>query len=874
LALTPGTRLGVYDIIAPIGEGGMGQVYRATDRTLGRQVAIKILPDAFAEDPESLLRFEREAKTLAALNHPHIAAIYGFEKSAGVHALVMELVEGEDLSQRIAGRGIPIDEALPIAKQIAEALEAAHDQGIIHRDLKPANVKITSDGSAKVLDFGLAKVHIGAGGRRDSSNGPTLMATRSGLILGTAAYMAPEQARGEAADQASDMWAFGCVLFEMLTGRRAFEGATMSEILANVLKTQPDWDRLPAETPDGVRRLLRRSLQKDQRLRFRDMRDARLEIDEVHGAPATNAGTGARSRRGERIAWASALTLVTLIAGGFGARALRPAAIPAEVRLEINAPPSRDASLAVSPDGLKIVYIAPFEGRSQLWLRSLDSPLARPLKGTEGASGQFWSPDSRSVGFVAGTRLKRMDIDGGSVQTLTSAVPLPLGASWNRDGTIVFSNNPSGPLFRISAQGGEPTEATRVDSPRQRGHEFPRFLPDGRHFLFFATGSPEARGVYVGQLDGNDTKRLFDAETPAAYATTGQLVYVRERKLLAQGFDLNQMELRGDAFALAENVTAETSVSVSAAGPIAYRTPPADSGQRQLVWVDRSGRETDKVVYTNGAGLGGSLSHDGRRVAVYQFADANMDIWSYDIRRRSWDRITFDPGDDIYPLWSRDDTRMVSGSVRTTGVVDLYVRLLGDPASEQQIVSTSQPKFPTDWSADGRFVIYDSLDPKRGFDVWAVPMEGERQPFAVVQTEFNEGLAQFSPDTTWIAYQSDKTGRFEIYLRPFRRPGDDVRVSVDGGTQVRWNSNGKELFYLAAGNRLTAVPLRFSANNQGVEPRTPVALFVAKVGGFAGYTHQYMVAHDGQSFVTQSVMGDASASPINVILNWQPNAKK
>ena len=460
MALIPGTRLGVYDIIAPIGQGGMGQVYRATDRTLGRQVAIKILPDAFAQDPESLARFEREAKTLAALNHPHIAAIYGFEKSAGAQALVMELVEGEDLSQRIAGRGIPIDEAVPIAKQIAEALEAAHEQGIIHRDLKPANVKITSDGWVKVLDFGLAKVSAGA--RRDPSNGPTLMATRPGLILGTAAYMAPEQARGEEADQASDMWAFGCVLFEMITGRRAFEGATMSEILANVLKTEPDWDRLPAETPDGVRRLLRRSLQKDQRLRFRDMRDARLEIDEVHSAPAENAGTGASSGRRERIAWASALTLVTVIAGVFGAQALRPAPIPAEVRLEINAPPSRDASLALSPDGQKVVYIAPFEGQSHLWLRSLDSPVARPLRGTEGASGQFWSPDSRSVGFVSGTRLKRVDIDGGSVQTLTSAVPLGLGASWNRDGTIIFANNPAGPLFRISAQGGEPKEATRM----------------------------------------------------------------------------------------------------------------------------------------------------------------------------------------------------------------------------------------------------------------------------------------------------------------------------------------------------------------------------------------------------------------------------
>ncbi len=780
----------------------------------------------------------------------------------------MELVEGEDLSRRIARGTVPVAETLRIAMQMAQALDVVHERGIVHRDLKPANIKITPEGVVKVLDFGIAKTDP----REDDGALATRGVTRAGMILGTAPYMSPEQARGKPVDKRTDIWAFGCILYEMLTGRLAFAGDTIGAIL----EREPAWDTLPPSTPPGIRQLLHRCLDKDLTRRLRDIGDARLEIDEVRSAKGDNNGeAGARSGRRERIAWASALALVAVSAGVFGAQALRPAPIAAEVRLEINTPPSRAASLALSPDGLKIVYVAPSEGRSQLWLRSLDSPSARPLAGTEGASGQFWSPDSRSIGFVAGTRLKRMDIDGGSVQTLASDVPAALGGSWNHDGTIIFGNNPAGPIFRISAQGGEPTGVTRVESPKQRGHESPQFLPDGRHFLFFVTGSPEARGVYVGQLDGNDTKRLFDAETPAAYAASGQLIFVREGKLLAQGFDPDRMELRGDPFPLAEDVTAATTVSVSAAGPIAYRTAPKDSGQRQLVWVDRSGRETDTVVYPNGAGLGASLSHDGRRVAVFQLADGNMDIWSYDIRRHSWNRITFDPGDDIYPLWSSNDARMVSGSNRGTSVIDLYVRLLGaPPASEERLYATSQPKFPTDWSADGRLVLFDTLDSKRGFGVWALPMDGERKPFEVVQTEFNEGLAQFSPDAAWIAYQSDKTGRFEIYLRPFRGPGDDVRVSVDGGTQARWNPNGKELFYLAPGNRLTAVTIRFSASNQAVEPGTPVALFLAKVGGSAGYVQQYMVSPDGQSFVTQSVVAEASASPIAVIRNWKPKPSR
>ncbi len=894
MPLASGSRLGPYEIVSPLGSGGMGVVYRARDTKLNREVALKVLPDLFARDPERLARFQREAEVLASLNHPNIAQIHGLEESGGVRALVMELVEGPTLAERLRyvgralsgppvkpgpkGPGLPLEEALAIAKQIADALEAAHEKGIVHRDLKPANIKVKDDGVVKVLDFGLAKYRAGwAGGAGEaggagSSNSPTMMpVSMPGAILGTAGYMAPEQAKGQTTDHTADVWAFGCVLYEMLTGRAVFEGQTVSEILSEVLKAEPDWRRLPADTPEGIRRLLRRCLQKDRKERLKHIGDARIEILDARSEPPIDAHLVKRaSRSRERLAWASAFALAALIAVLLGVRALRPASTAPEARLEVNTPPTRDPSLAISPDGLKIVFAARSAGQSQLWLRSLDSPSARLLAGTERASSPFWSPDSRSIGFFADTKLKRTDIDGGSVRALAASSPAPLGGAWNRDGTIVFSTSPGKPIFRISAKGGEPSATTRFELPQQGSHSSPQFLPDGRHFLFFVTGSAEARGVYIGQLDGLDTRRLLDADAPAAYAAAGHLLFIREGRLLAQIFDPERLELRGDPFLIAEHVTGGTRLSASAAGPIAYRTPSADNGQRQLVWVDRSGREIEKVVYPDTAAQGPSLSHDGRRVAVFRFANGNMDIWSYETGRRAWDRITFDSGDDIYPLWSPDDSRIVFGSRR--GEMNLYRKLLSaPPGSEELLLSTSQPKFPMDWSPDGRFLLYDSLDPKRGMDVWVLPLEGDRKPFKVVQTDFNERLAQFSPDGKWIAYQSDKTGRFEIYVQPFPGPGGDSRVSIDGGAQVRWNPSGKELFYIAADDRLIAVPIRFVSNGKTVDLGTPLGLFATNVGSTAINTNrqQYMVSPNGQSFVMNSVPEEASASPITVILNWK-----
>jgi eukaryotic-like serine/threonine-protein kinase len=872
-----GRRLGVYHLQERIGIGGMGEVYRARDTRLGRDVAIKILPHALTTDRERLTRLEREAHVLAALNHPYIAAIYGIEESDGIRALVLELVEGETLAARIGRGALPVNDALALGRQLAEALEAAHEKGIIHRDLKPSNLMITTAGAVKVLDFGLAKVALGDGAE---SHAPTLTPdyTLEGMILGTAAYMSPEQARGQVVDKRTDIWAFGCVLYEMLSGRTAFSGGSISDTIAAILEREPDWSALPQHAPAGIRQLLRRCLDKDRKRRLHDIADARIEIDEIQSASPVVVAPSAPRRHG-RLTWILGLAAVTLTAAAIAAWVLRPASMAPEARLEINTPPTRDPSLAISPDGLKIVFVARSASGSQLWLRSLDSPAARPLAGTERATLPFWSPDNRAIGFFADGKLKRMDIDGGSAKTLVPVSPVPLGGAWNSDGTIVFSSNPGRPILRVSAAGSEPVAVTRFEPPQQRTQSSPQFLPDQRHFLFFVTGSMEARGIYVGQLDSLDTKRLFDADSPAVYAATGYLLFIRERKLLAQDFDPVRLETRGDPFPITEDMTGGTTLdqypqivmSASAAGPIVYRMLSADSGQRQLVWVDRSGSEIERIVYPDTQAQGPSLSRDGRRIAVFRHVNGNTDIWSYETGRRAWDRITFDSGDDIYPLWSADARSVVFASRR--GPLNLYLKLLSaPPGSEDMLLSTSQGSWPMDWSADGRFLLYDSPDPKRGWDIWALPLDGERKPSEVIQTDFNERLGQFSPDGKWIAYQSDKTGRFEIYARPFQSPGSDSPVSTDGGTQVRWNPNGKELFYVARDDRLMAVPIRFDSSGQTMEAGVAVGLFATNVGSTAINTNrqQYMVTPDGQSFVMNSVPEQVSASPVTVILNWKP----
>jgi len=526
LALTPGTRLGPYEVVAQIGVGGMGEVYSATDTNLKRRVAIKVLPASVAGDAERLARFQREAEVLAALNHPNIAAIYGLERSGATTALVMELVEGPTLADRITQGAIPLDEALPIAKQIAEALEAAHEQGIIHRDLKPANIKVRSDGTVKVLDFGLAKAMEPAVDSSPSlSMSPTITTpamTQAGMILGTAAYMSPEQARGKVVDKRSDIWAFAAVLFEMLTGQRAFGGEDVQDTFVAIMRDEPDWPRLPATLSPTLGIYLRRCLHKNPKQRIADVQDLRLALAGALETAAPPPTTMALSSSGGRLAW-MAFAVATFAAAALAVPAVRylRETRPPETRVEINTPATDQPTMfALSPDGRQIVFVASGDGASRLWLRSLVSTTAQPLAGTEGARSPFWSPDSRSIGFFAGSALKRLDLGGGTPQTLAVVVN-NVGGTWSADGVIVFAPTNPSPLMRVAASGGEPVPLTTLDVPRSTAHKYPQFLPDGRHFLFYAQGS--AAGIYLGTLDGGDLKRRVPNDTSGAYLAPGRL---------------------------------------------------------------------------------------------------------------------------------------------------------------------------------------------------------------------------------------------------------------------------------------------------------------------------------------------------------------
>ncbi len=813
----------------------MGQVWRATDTTLGRQVAIKILPDAFAADPERLARFEREARTLALLNHPHIAAIYAVEKSGGTLALVMELVEGDDLSQRIARlrapgasarqAGIPLDEALPIAKQIAEALEAAHEQGIIHRDLKPANIKVRADGTVKVLDFGLAKAMApAAASSPEAMNSPTITSpamTQAGMILGTAAYMAPEQARGKVVDKRADIWAFGAVLYEMLTGARAFGGEDIADTLGNVMKVEPNWQRLPASMPPRVGQVMRACLQKNPKQRMGDVQSVRLALEGAFEAAAAETTAVAPSSSGRRLAWVVAAIAVM----GMAALAL-PAVrhlletSPPETRTEIVTPATdQPASFALAPDGRQIVFVASGDGASRLWVRSLATAAVQPLAGTEGATWPFWSPDGRSLGFFSGGALKRLDLGGGAPQTL-APVPVGSGGTWSADGVIVFAPSLTTALRRVSATGGAVTDVTTL-GPQQAGHGTPFFLPDGRRFLFAAVGGPDVTGIYLGSLDGSPAIRLAPDASPPQYLTAatgepasdnGWLLRAQGKALVAQRLDLDRSALVGDPVMLADLVqdsgpSSTAGWSVAAPGLLAYR--PGTLRQRQLTWVDRSGTVQGTVGEPDDSLIQPRVSPDGRRVAVSRTVGGNADLWLLDGARMS--RLTFDPSLEVSPVWSPDGTRIVFGSART-GALDLYQTRTNGSGGEERIVASDLAMAPSSWSPDGRFLLYTHIDPQSYTDLWVVPMAGDHTPSVFLQTPFREANCAFSPDGRWVAYQSNESGRMEIYVRPFvppsppasaDKPGATVtpapsaagqwQVSTAGGIIPAWRPDGKEL---------------------------------------------------------------------------------
>jgi eukaryotic-like serine/threonine-protein kinase len=875
-----GNKLAHYQITGHLGSGGMGEVYQATDLKLGRSVAIKILPEAFGRDADRLARFEREARLLASLNHPNIAAIYGIEQSATQNFLVMELVDGETLADRIKGGPIPVDETLGIAKQIADALEAAHQRGIVHRDLKPANVKITPEGKVKVLDFGLAKAMETQTTDENLSQSPTLSiaATSAGVILGTAAYMSPEQAKGKSVDRRADIWAFGVVLYEMLTGRMAFSGETASDTMAAVIMKEPDWNRLPDNLPARVRELLRRCLIKEPRNRVRDIGDARIAIEEVQSGVKADGEvplTTARRRSKVWVGITAGLFLTTILSLAalsvvYFNRPTAPA--PSEIRLEVNTPSTSDpVSFAISPDGRRLVFLASNEGKSQLWVRSMDSVAAQPLALTDGASYPFWSPDSASVGFFADAKLKRIDIVDGAPQVLANTAA-GRGGTWNRDGTILFAPTATGPLFKVPAMGGDPVAVTRLESG-QTGHKFPQFLPDGQHFIYFIQSA--GQGVYAGSLDGGPSKRLANADAPAVVSPSGFLLMARQETLYAQAFDFKTLELSGNPFPVAKQPAFDTVAAAAgfsaATGIVAYRT--GSLAARQLTWLDRSGKSVGVIGAPDVAGLSEvELSPDGKRVAVYRTLNRNADVWLIDAARGVPTRFTFDAANDQRPVWSPDGSRIVFSSNRK-GIYNLYWKLSSGTGADELLLEPDQTKGPTDWSSDGRFLLFRSLDPQTGYDLWVLPVSGNKKPFAFVKTPFEEHDGQFSPDGKWIAYRSNESGRFEIYVQPFPGPGGKFRISANGGAQPRWNRNGKEIFYVSLDSKMMAAPVRLSPDGQSLEPGTPAALFPVRIAGgpLPGLAkQQYAVSSDGQRFLVNLAVDEGAPTPITLILNWKP----
>jgi eukaryotic-like serine/threonine-protein kinase len=879
--LASGRKLGPYEIHAPLGAGGMGEVYRARDERLEREVALKVLPQAVASDPERMARFQREAQVLASLNHPNIASIYGLEESGGVRALVMELVEGPTLAERIKQGALPIDETLQITKQIAEALEAAHEKGIIHRDLKPANVKVTPDGKVKVLDFGLAKAFAPDSGVYDISHSPTLTAeaTREGLILGTAAYMSPEQARGKALDKRTDIWAFGCVLFECLTGRQAFGGDTVSDTVASILTRAPDFETLPAATPSRTRELLRRCLEKDVNHRLHDIADARLEIEETITQPsgpvaAIAASTLTTTRWGRLLPWALVLVLGVGLAvlGWRQFHQLRSETQPV-VRLTANLPPKvsfGDASwplLAFVPDGTGLVFAGAEEGVRQLYLRQIDQWDAVPIRGTEGASRPFLSPDGQWVAFTAARKLKKVAIGGGPAVELCEAEWG--GGSWSPDDEIVYTKDYNSGLWKIPAAGGSPQMLTSPDrSKGELGHWWPQILPGRETVLFTAFSTPRERSrIVVRSLKTGEQRTLIEGAVFARYASSGHLIYAQGETVLAVPFDLRRLEVTGAAVPVLEGVAFEgqngdSQYTVSDNGVLAFLRGSSILTAQNLVSIDRSGR-TQSIRENIHAYGGIRLSPDGRRIALgRRESGAPPDVWIQDLERGSLTRLTFGPASNFDPIWTTDGKRILYVSERP--VFDIYWKAADGSGSEEALLSTGMDKYPVSVSPDGKTLLMSVSDPKTDNDLWLLPLEGKREPQPFLTTRFKESTGAFSPDGRLIAYESTESGRAEVYVQAYPAGGSRWQVSTDGGSEPLWTRNGKELVY-RAGKKLMAVPM---SPDPGSAPGKPAVLFE---GDFSSGERSpgYDVAPDGQRFyfIQQSKQADAQVK-LDIVLNW------
>jgi serine/threonine protein kinase/Tol biopolymer transport system component len=888
MLLANGALLGPYRIESPVGEGGMGEIYRAQDTRLGRAVAIKVLPSPLSQDVGFRERFAREARAISSLSHPNICALYDVGNQGGVDFLVMEYLEGETLAARLKKGVLPIEQALRYGTEVAMALEAAHRCGIIHRDLKPGNVMLTKTG-AKLLDFGVATLKgqpflVPEGKAKEDR------LTATGMVIGTLHYMAPEQIEGREADARTDVFALGCVLYEMVAGQPPFTGESTSAVMRAVLASEPPpLEGLRTDAPVALQRLIKTCLAKDPEERWQTAHDVGLQLRGIaEGGPEPKALSKPASSPKKGSAWLAWMfaTGALLVALGLGLASGRNyfekrSVEASPIRFELY-PPEKSAfnfagfaaaPVAVSPDGWMLAFggRSP-EGKAQLWVRPLGSLVAQALPETDGASYPFWSPDSRSVGFFAQGKLKRIEVGGGSPHTLCDA-PSARGGTWNQQGVIVFAPDVLGPLYQVSALGGIPTPVTEVSRSGGLTHRWPWFLPDGRHFLY-VSGNPRGaaggdEGLYVGSLDSKEAHRLLSLRSKAVYQN-GNLLYVRNRTLVAQPFDAKTLKIAGDPIPLAQSLaysaaTLSAVFSASAGGLLAYSTSAAASGT-QLIWYDRQGQRTDtldeSVVYYSP-----ELSPDGKQLAVDVLdpSTGNVDIWLYQLATNLKARLTFGKSVNMSPVWSPDGTQIAFASNRN-GVFDLYRKLASSSGGDEVLLQSSTNKNPTDWSPDGRYLLFEQRDPiqKGRSDIGVLPLFGDRTPFVLTVSDAGAREALFHPNGRWIAYTSDETGRDEVYVTSFPHPGSLREISTAGGKNPCWGRDGKELFFLTPDLQMMVAEV----NGQGstFEIGAVHSLFSTHAAVQA-MASPFAVSADGKKFLVDS-LPEANSSPITIVVNW------
>jgi eukaryotic-like serine/threonine-protein kinase len=881
--LVKGTLIsGKYRIIDKLGAGGMGEVYQAEDLSLNRQVAIKVLPPVFAADRERLARFEREARVLASLNHPNIAMIYGVEEADGKRFLVLELVEGETLAERLSQGPPPIEDALEICLQIAEGLEGAHEKNIIHRDLKPSNVKMTPEGKVKILDFGLARAYHDQISDVDLAKSPTITAdmTRPGVILGTAAYMSPEQAKGKAVDKRADIWAFGCILFEMLTGRAAFPGKDVTEILAAVIRAEPDWSCFPANLHGRLREVLERCLKKDLRDRFHDIADVRVDLQRVLSDPggvSIQPVTIADARRKLRLGlpWVAAVAVLGIIIGGAAIWNLRKPEPRQIIRFDYQLPEGQEFSktlsppLAISRDGKQIVYSTP----QGLYLRSLDELTAKLIPGTEGNSElPFFSPDGRWIGYSSPTdgKLKKISAHGG-VPVVLCSVAETLGAIWQKDDTIVFGQPPN-EMMRISANGGTPESLAKLKT----GYfiVLPQILPDGRSVLYTSIESGHER-ILVKSPNAEEAKNLLEGYG-AQLLPTGHLVYALDDNIFAARFDPDRLEVIGGPVPVVENVG---DFAVSDSGTMAYiphTGPGIPYNRRTLVWVDREGKEAP-IAAEPGSYINPRVSPDGTRIALSIQTSDKVDVWIWDLARQSLTKLTFDAAAEVSPLWTPDGRRIVfSNRGDKNGV---YWKA-ADGTGKDEFLGAGH--YPGSWSADGKTMVLTEWNTEAlNYDLGILPMEGDRKLSLLLKEKYNEAQPRISPDGRWMAYTSNESGRNQVYVRPFPEvEGGRWQVSTSGGDSPLWSPDGRELFF-RNGDAVMAVPVK---TDPAFSPGSPQTLFqgtyVSSILSYDDWNQAtWDISPDGRRFLMMKETGLAASGvvrsrKITVVLNWFEELKR